>query len=380
MKIAHFVGLKGIGGVQSQFLDFINYQNNPISIKHKIYTLGKVDCNYALNTQVLNILNPINFFLFLFDVISKDTINHFYNNLTSFKLLLFLYSLPAKRIIFHERGSAWNLPQKKRWVVLYLARKADLILANSNASKIILEKKFLVPSNKIRVLYNGINLSNRRSTNLKKNKSDFFVIGFLGRVNSFKGIKVLVDVMEKINDPKIQLVVAGDGDLFETLKNRVSNMRNIKLLGRVRNIENFFSGIDVLVVPSIREPFGNVCLEAGKYYRPVIASNIDGLPEIIDDKVSGELIDLNIDIDFSDELNKGYIPEYVIDPNTKELTIPKTIDSNILLQKLIEFKNNPEKVNNYSKNLRDSVHRRFNIHRYNKDLINIYRDVHGMSN
>ena len=49
----------------------------------------------------------------------------------------------------------------------------------------------------------------------------------------------------------------------------------------------FFKQINLLIVPSIREPFGNIILEAGICKVPVIASCIDGIPEIIDNNVNG---------------------------------------------------------------------------------------------
>ena len=86
--VSHFVGLRGVGGVQSNFVEYINYVVKfklNYGLKHKVYTLGEVDKQYNLFINVLNIKKPRNFTSLILDIISKKTIVHFYNNLTSLK-------------------------------------------------------------------------------------------------------------------------------------------------------------------------------------------------------------------------------------------------------------------------------------------------------
>ena len=69
-----------------------------------------------------------------------------------------------------------------------------------------------------------------------------------------------------------------------------------------KNFYDFLSKIDILVVPSIREPFGNVIVEAGFSGKAVIASKIDGIPEIILNEKFGYLIKPN------DPINLNFRP------------------------------------------------------------------------
>ena len=64
----------------------------------------------------------------------------------------------------------------------------------------------------------------------------------------------------------------------------------IKFVGNIIQPLNFIKNLDILVVPSIREPLGIVNIEAGLCKVPVIASNIDGIPEVIKHNYSGLLI------------------------------------------------------------------------------------------
>ena len=65
--------------------------------------------------------------------------------------------------------------------------------------------------------------------------------------------------------------------------------------------------MDVIVVPSIREPLGNVIIETGFCKKPIIASNVDGIPEIIQDKINGILINPDKEITFS-EISENEVP------------------------------------------------------------------------
>ena len=82
--------------------------------------------------------------------------------------------------------------------------------------------------------------------------------------------------------------------------------------------------MDIIVVPSIREPLGNTIIEAGYCKKPVIASNVDGIPEIINHGINGILIDPDKKISFNQIENDAVpIPEVVINPKTQELLSKK---------------------------------------------------------
>lgn len=85
--------------------------------------------------------------------------------------------------------------------------------------------------------------------------------------------------------------------------------------------------MDIIVAPSIREPLGNTIIEAGYCKKPVIAANIDGIPEIITNGFNGILIDPDREISINKLPNEAVtIPLVVIDPirldlkNQKKLT------------------------------------------------------------
>ena len=374
--VSHYVGLSGVGGVQRNFIEYLDYATkHDINIKHKVYTLGNVDKEYCpSNVKIKSIKSFFNFIIFIAEVISKNHIVHFYNNLTSAKVAFMLLFIPTKKVIFHERGSAWNLDKKKSFFVKIIVWKSSIVLVNSFATKTILVKKFLINDDKIVVMHNGINTKHKcikKYTNLSL--SSFFHVGLIGRLDTPKSVDVAIESMKYLTKEKIILSIAGDGVLMDFLTRQAKELKNIRFIGRISDPYNFISSLDMLIVPSIREPLGNVCLEAGLCYTPVLATNIDGIPEIIKHRYSGELIDPTQKIIKKNIKGELPIPDYVVNPKTQTLQKPLQIDPIKLAATIINWKDSPIKILKYSKNLHNIVINDFSISRYTRDLHKMYR-------
>jgi glycosyltransferase involved in cell wall biosynthesis len=380
IHVSHFVGLSGVGGVQKNFVEYFNNQATSgldNRLVHKIYTLGKVDLQYQykLSSEVCDIKNPKYLFSLILDIISRKNIVHFYNNLTSLKVVILLFLLPVSNLILHERGTIWNLHSSRGLLLRFVAWKAELILANSNATKIMLVEKFYIPNEKIRVLHNGIDTTIKCTKKPKYSYPSFFCIGFIGRLDTPKGVHVLIDAMHHLVKRNIKLIIAGNGVLENALKTQARDLKNISFVGRIIEPYSFLSSLDLLVVPSIREPLGNICLEAGLCKIPVLAANIDGIPEIIEHKVSGELIKATDEISIIFPKKSVPLPEFVVDPVSLKLYAPKQINSHLLARKILELSRDPERLRVYAINLYTKVIKYFNICRYESELHAIYHEV-----
>ncbi len=116
------------------------------------------------------------------------------------------------------------------------------------------------------------------------------VFGFLGRIDQTKGLDVLLQAFERVRLPNVTLLIGGDGykEYINEL-HKIYSGSQVTFLGRV-NPTDFFSKIDILVVPSKwHEPFGRVVVEAFSHGIPVIASKVGGITEIITPGETGEL-------------------------------------------------------------------------------------------
>ena len=96
-------------------------------------------------------------------------------------------------------------------------------------------------------------------------------------------------------DKKIwKLSIVGDGFERVSLEKLVKEkdlLQNVTFCGYQKEVKNFYVEHDILIVPSLKEPFGRVVIEAMQFAIPVIASNVDGPSEIIKDGEDGILFE-----------------------------------------------------------------------------------------
>jgi glycosyltransferase involved in cell wall biosynthesis len=124
------------------------------------------------------------------------------------------------------------------------------------------------------------------------------VIGFVGRLVPRKGPMELIAAAPAIRAarPDARIVIVGD-DPYNTDEEEapeyaaaVRAATEADHVGRVRSAAGILHHLDVLVLPSRQEPFGTVVAEAMAVGTPVVATRVDGLPELVQDGVTGALV------------------------------------------------------------------------------------------
>jgi glycosyltransferase involved in cell wall biosynthesis len=110
---------------------------------------------------------------------------------------------------------------------------------------------------------------------------------FLGRLTEEKGVRVLLEAARLLEGSGLPIQVAGDGPLRDEVEAAQDRLR---YLGHVEDPAAAYAGAGVVLVPSLREGFGLTALEAMASARPVIASRVGGLPEVIQEGETGVLV------------------------------------------------------------------------------------------
>lgn len=116
------------------------------------------------------------------------------------------------------------------------------------------------------------------------------VLGFIGRITRDKGINELLEAFFCLqNDVKLLLVGSPEGTdtLNQQLWGRAKESKRVVIHNEVKDIEKYFASIDILLLPSYREGFGNVIIEAGAMGVPSIVSNIPGPIDVVLDGQTG---------------------------------------------------------------------------------------------
>jgi len=202
--------------------------------------------------------------------------------------------------IVYRRGSA--IPIRDTLINRLLYKKIIThIIANSQETKrtILKNNRKLYPSDKISVIYNGIDLAQFDSLpdiQLFKRTDKEVLIGNVGRLVLQKGQKFLIEmaILLKKKDINFKILIAGEGPLETSLKETAAGAGvedRIVFLGFINNVKAFMENIDIFVLPSIWEGFGYVLVEAMACRKPVVAFNISSNPEIITNNETGFLVD-----------------------------------------------------------------------------------------
>ena len=114
-----------------------------------------------------------------------------------------------------------------------------------------------------------------------------FTILFVGRLIQIKGVELLIDIAKELK--YAQFVFIGTGPLDILLKKSSEKISNVNFLGQVRNIDMpvYYNSADILCFPSLyEEGLGRVSMEAVACGIPVVASNVGGISETVNENIS----------------------------------------------------------------------------------------------
>lgn len=202
-------------------------------------------------------------------------------------------------------------------VLLYFEKlcfsDSGLIIANSKMVKNDILKHYLIPDEKIHVLYNGVDLQRFQpvGTKQKEDLKNFsrikenHVILFAGGDFKRKGLDVLLKAVALLDIKDVKLIVAGRGDTarYSLLAGQLGIEKNVLFRGAEQEMEKLYGVSDVFVLPTIYDPFSNATLEAMASGVPVITTSFNGASELIENGVQGFVID--------DPLNESLFAENI---------------------------------------------------------------------
>ena len=151
---------------------------------------------------------------------------------------------------------------------------------------------------------------------------DELVILVVGRLSREKGHRYLIEAIAKIASSapqlKLKVLIAGEGSAEGKLKTQIAKRgleKRIKLIGQYSDVRPLFSIADLFVLPSLSEGSPNALLESMAARVPIVATNVGGVPEIVNDGESAILVPpANIDL-----LGKSILELLVNHPRAKQL-------------------------------------------------------------
>ena len=259
------------------------------------------------------------------------------------------------------------------WIEKTAIEMADAVIAVSKETKEDVLKYFNVDEDKIKVIYNGINLKEYVVTNetstLERygiDKSKPYVL-FVGRITRQKGIIHLVNAIKYI-DPETQIILcAGAPDTPDIAKEMEDSVNEVKktrdnviwideMLDK-KEVIQLYSHADVFCCPSIYEPFGIINIEAMACETAVVASAVGGIKEVVVEGETGLLIPLE---------QQDVAPFEPIDPDKFSKDLADGVNKVI---------NNKELKDTMAKNGRKRVEENFDWEAIAKQVEGLYKSI-----
>lgn len=226
------------------------------------------------------------------------------------------------KVIYNPHGWAFNMQQsakKKemyRWVEKISAHFCDKIVCISDAERESALREKICKPDKLKVIYNGIDIEEiERTSPMTRTHlgipKDAFVVGMVGRISKQKAPDTFVKAAKLIKEkvPNAYFLIVGDGELRDKIENLI-NQYNLSssflITGWVNNPTAYMKIMDIGMLLSRWEGFGLVLPEYMACKIPIVATDVDAIPNIIKSSVNGILVEKDDYIAIKDAALKIY--------------------------------------------------------------------------
>ena len=210
-----------------------------------------------------------------------------------------------KKIIFTSHGWDFNAPRRPWYAKIVIKFFVWLTILLSHRTICVSEKtkrdvaRLPFVKTKLAVVYNGIEnfeiLSREQARSELGISLDEFVVGALSELHPVKGLDILLEAWSMFaKKHNAKLLIFGEGearDELEELAELLEIKDSVEFRGYVDNARKYLRAFDIFCLPSRSENLPYVILEAGTAGVSTIATNVGGIPEIIETGISGVLVD-----------------------------------------------------------------------------------------
>ncbi|MBI5201913.1 MAG: glycosyltransferase [Elusimicrobia bacterium] len=176
-----------------------------------------------------------------------------------------------------------------------------VLVTESEASRKYLVDHQGYKQSKTHTIYNGVDIASWPVSKVSREKirarlkiePEDILVGAVGRLDEQKGHRYLIEAIAKLKAAQpVKLAILGDGPMrreLESLSRALRVEEDVAFAGEVPDVPNWLSAFDVFALPSLWEGLPNALMEAMAMGLPVVATRVDGVPEIVDHDVDGLL-------------------------------------------------------------------------------------------
>lgn len=233
--------------------------------------------------------------VFLYVLRNKPKLVHIHTEHCKFSVIA--AKIAGSKVIYTHHNLPDNLMiDREKKLLIFCLKFADRVTAVSSASRDQLQKLGVSPE-KLRVIPVAVGIP-KQQIRLNR-KSGNFTIGAASNLTPIKGTKYLIEAIKLLKDRGIaaNLLVLGDGPNRDKLLKLAEDLQvsnQIKFLGSYlqfdKKHQKLLSTIDVFMMPSLTESLPTVLIEAMIFKKPLVASNVGGIVDLISHGENGLLV------------------------------------------------------------------------------------------
>ncbi|PIR73970.1 MAG: hypothetical protein COU35_04925 [Candidatus Magasanikbacteria bacterium CG10_big_fil_rev_8_21_14_0_10_47_10] len=195
-------------------------------------------------------------------------------------------------IIYKEKETSWRytgFPTKiYTWLMKHLMGSPQVVISPSQFLKNFYSSRGFFPSSHLAIVRNPMTFHPAASHAREAHSTVRFL--YIGQLEKHKGVETLIEAFRAIPTSSAELHIVGGGAALESIRTAANDMYDMHVHGRVEreDLPRLFSRMDMTVVPSLcYENSPTVIFESLAFGLPVIASNIEGVAELIQEGENG---------------------------------------------------------------------------------------------
>jgi glycosyltransferase len=244
-----------------------------------------------------------------------------------------------------------------------MINKVDCFVCVAQHTLDVFQELGNIQAEKIRIINNALEdvytpLPEKEKSGLRKKyylEEDTKIILFAGRLDEVKGIAFLIRAFQKVllTHPDSRLLIVGDGNFTEWLKESADCWSKITFTGRIEKnkLYELYSLADVGIACSLHEEFGFVAIEMMMHKLPIIVTQTGGLDEIVEEGVSG----LKVPV--------------------KTINSKREVDVDSLVEKINDLLSDSMRAKELGENGRKRFMEKYELSLFGKKIINLYNNI-----
>jgi len=186
-----------------------------------------------------------------------------------------------------------NLPRSDPFTRYMYRRAARVVVLSRAIGEVLREIEPRLVTQRIPSVRSNFSVDESWVRRYRESLNGKYIVGQVAALDhSHKGQLTLIDAARRLSTshPDIHFVLVGSGRDEQRVREAAADLGNVSFPGWVENVGDYLAAFDLFALPSLREGFGSILVDAMQFGLPVVASAVGGIPDIVVDAETGVLV------------------------------------------------------------------------------------------